>query len=76
VIHFQLEQYNDALQDLNNALSIDPSNIRALTIRGQVYIAQQRYTDALADFDRVLSQYPQDENVIALREEVLQHIKS
>lgn len=50
-----LRDYDNALEDYNNALQIDPNSIVARNNRGIVLTIIGDYTTAGADFDRVLS---------------------
>ena len=43
----------DALQDLHEALKIEPNSVQALETRGQVYQAMGKYEEASADFAQV-----------------------
>ena len=59
-----LYNYNQALDDLENALNIDPENVLALENRGEVYRCLAMYHRALTDFDKSLEIEP--ESVFAL----------
>jgi len=60
-IAFQtLDRYEDALQDLSEALERDPSLLRGRRQRGGVYRCLGQYSLAKSDLDTVLQQNPDD----------------
>jgi len=52
--YVNLKQYDLALADLDQALTLHPDNVVALTNRGAVYEMSKQYDKALADYDRAL----------------------
>jgi CHAT domain-containing protein/Flp pilus assembly protein TadD len=56
----RLEQYQDAVEYLNQALEIQPNYILALARRGLAYKELKQTPQAEADFERVIAIAPQD----------------
>ena len=50
--------FQQALNDMNQAIALDPSNAHAYNLRGNLYFAMENYTAALADLDRVVQLMP------------------
>jgi tetratricopeptide (TPR) repeat protein len=57
-------RYEEALDDLNRALELEPNNVHALWNRGEIYRLLGRYDEALDDLNRALKLEPN--NVHAL----------
>lgn len=51
-------ELDEALSVLNDVLEKDPSNIRALRLRGNVYFAKENYEMAMQDFDAIVDCHP------------------
>lgn len=49
-----LKKYENAIEDLNRAIEIEPENIEGLGLRGETYRYQILYENAIADFTKVL----------------------
>lgn len=47
-------RYEEALQDFNQAIEIDPKYPWAIASRGQTYLLIRHYQDALVDFTRAI----------------------
>jgi tetratricopeptide (TPR) repeat protein len=62
-MHYEQEQYRDAMADLNRVLEDEPGNALTLYNRGLISAQLGAYEDALDDMDRVLNINPQ--NVLA-----------
>ena len=45
----------EALQELNHALELDPSNVDALVARGALYANKRTFVKAIVDFEKALS---------------------
>lgn len=52
--YFGAEQFEDALRNCNEALSINETSTQALMIRGQIYREQEQWEDARQDFSTVV----------------------
>lgn len=59
--------YAQALESLNSAIQMDPTNARAYKLRGHVYYAMGNYSRALADLDFVVTLAPDSANALADR---------
>ena len=55
---YQEGRTGEALERFNEALQLDPRNLKALENRGAVLSREGRYAEAIADFDAVLSVEP------------------
>lgn len=53
-----------ALEEVTNALAIDPTLIDAYSVRGMIYDQQRQFSAAEADYNRVLRVRPNDANVM------------
>ncbi|WP_293334086.1 tetratricopeptide repeat protein [Microcoleus sp. CAWBG58] len=49
-----MEQYEEALQNFDRAIEIDPKHTWAIANRGLTYRLMERYEEALQDFDRAI----------------------
>lgn len=49
-----------AYADLEQALTIDPNSVPALSTRGRIYLAEGRYAESVADLERAVRLFPQD----------------
>ncbi|KAJ1919081.1 hypothetical protein H4219_002236 [Mycoemilia scoparia] len=54
----QLEQYEDALQAIEEASTANPKSPAVFSTRGQVYLKQQRHDEATAEFNAAFSISP------------------
>jgi tetratricopeptide (TPR) repeat protein len=52
-------QHDEALAEVNRALTIDPRHAPGWNIRGKTLLCMKRYEDALQSFDRALSIQPE-----------------
>ena len=50
--YFSMEDYENALRDLNECIQYDPEYAWAYFTRGQIYQALERYDEAKADYDK------------------------
>lgn len=64
-----MEQYQDTLIDLSQAIAQRPDDARVLAHRGETYRLLGRYQEALADFDRTIELKPNYAWAIAHRGE-------
>ena len=62
-------QYDQALQNLDRAIELEPKNDGAIANRGQTYRLMERYEEALQDFDRAIELEPKNDGAIANRGE-------
>ncbi len=56
--HVVIQDFEQALADLRRALELDPGEVDAYELRGEVYFETARYEPALADFTRVVDLDP------------------
>jgi len=54
-----MERYEEALQDFNQAIELDPKDTWALTLRGLTYQSMERYEEALLDFNQAIEIDPE-----------------
>ena len=54
----QEEHYQEAIEQLTEALKLDPALSLAYNARGYAYIRLKRYAEALADFDEAIRLNP------------------
>jgi tetratricopeptide (TPR) repeat protein len=60
-------QYNLALADFSQALSLSPDNVAILTLRGDTYAAQGKLAAAFVDLDRAVTLSPRTAEVYVHR---------
>jgi lipoprotein NlpI len=60
-------QYDQALQDYNQALSMEPDNAIILTSRGNLYVAKEQYDLAIEDLNRAIRINPGYANAFLIR---------
>lgn len=65
-----LDQYDNALEDLNIALELKPNSVEVLSNRGLAYFKLNRLDSALVDFSNAIAQQPNDPILYANRGEV------
>jgi tetratricopeptide (TPR) repeat protein len=58
--HFRLEEYERAIQDFDEAISLRPGFLNAFFQRGDVYLAVDDYDSAIRDFTEVVTLNPED----------------
>jgi tetratricopeptide (TPR) repeat protein len=63
ILAYDEQQYNQALQDLQEALRLDPNSVEALLYQGIVYVAMNRRPEALAAWERARQLRPSDIDV-------------
>lgn len=61
----KLQRYNEALEDCDEALDLEPNNPKALFRRGQAYHGLRDYKRSLADLQAALKVAPQDKAIMA-----------
>jgi len=69
--HMKQMEYDSALHDFDQALTIQPNNYDALYFSAEVYANQKKYDEALEKIDLGLNTYPQDEKLMFKRAVVL-----
>jgi tetratricopeptide (TPR) repeat protein len=69
-IYDDLEQYEKALTDYDQAIQLDPNNAYAFYNRGITYHKLDQYEKALADFDRAIKLDPDDARAFYYRSNV------
>jgi tetratricopeptide (TPR) repeat protein len=62
-----MERYEEALQDFNRAVELDPKLDWATASRGETYRLMERYEEALQDFNRAIELNPKYDWAIASR---------
>jgi parallel beta-helix repeat protein len=55
------KEYQAAIEDLTNALQIDPNDAAAYSERGRAYLSTNKYHEAFADFDKAVNLEPKEE---------------
>jgi len=67
LIHAQQEDFQAALADFNQALSINPHMVEAYAARGTTYVSMGRPITALDDFNKALELKPDDAETLVNR---------
>ncbi|MBE8969411.1 tetratricopeptide repeat protein [Nostocales cyanobacterium LEGE 12452] len=62
-----MDRYEEALQDLNRAIELDPKYDWVIASRGVTYFLMKRYSEALQNFDRAIKLNPKSGQVILFR---------
>jgi tetratricopeptide (TPR) repeat protein len=70
-----MKRYEEALQDFNYAIELDPKYAWAIALRGETYRLMNRYEEALQDFDRAIELDPKSAWKIASRGQTYQAMK-
>ncbi|MFM9264813.1 tetratricopeptide repeat protein, partial [Tychonema sp. BBK16] len=70
-----MEQYEEALQNFDRAIELDPKYTWAIARRGETYLLMKRYEEALQDFDRAIELNPKNDWAIARRGETYRLMK-
>ncbi len=70
-IYAKQGRLGDALNVLNEALQLDPSEENALVFRGNVYLLRNQPAEALADYEQALRLQPSDSAALKGRESAL-----
>ncbi len=60
----QLNDYNQAFEDLNNALYLNPSNPLCYKVRGDIYCAKEALEEALSNYRRAASLYLEQQDLL------------
>jgi hypothetical protein len=63
VIAYEEKRYDEALQELQEALRLDPENVDALYYQGLVYVALNRIAEAQAAWEKARALRPTDRDV-------------
>lgn len=58
------EQYEDALNNCNRALAINPNSTRALYLRGRVFMEQEAWDQAVDDLRKVVAESPSNTDAL------------
>ena len=61
VAKLNLQEYDEALEDLNMAVDLDSKSASAYHTRGRIYYEKREYEDAIKDFETSLNFNPQNE---------------
>jgi tetratricopeptide (TPR) repeat protein len=62
-----MEQYNNALNEFNRAIKLDPRYFEAIAERGSIYLLMKRDEEALQDFNHAIALNPKYDWAIAKR---------
>jgi tetratricopeptide (TPR) repeat protein len=73
--HNIMNSHEDALEDLNLALEMNPQYSRAFAERGGIHLAMKRYEEALDDLDRAIELKPNDMMAVARRGVAYRYMK-
>lgn len=65
--YIKLEKLDNAFQSCNEALTIDPNNVKALYRRATVHHGRRKFDDALKDLQDAERLAPEDKAVKKLR---------
>ncbi len=68
--YFIIGRYEQALEDLNKILEVEPNNAFALRYRGETYHMMEEYEESLADLKKLLKINANDTWTSKAREEV------
>ena len=72
--YIKLEKLDNALQNCNDALMLDESNVKALYRRASVFYQKRKFDDAVKDLTEAAKLAPEDKAVAKLRGLVDQQI--
>ena len=64
--YYLWEKFEEALNDFNESLKLDPYNTLALEYRGTMYFKQKRYVESLQDLQKVIKLSPKNKVAITL----------
>ncbi len=67
IVYERQGNYDRAIVDYNQALTIDPKYVQAYTNRGTVYSHKGDYDRAIADYNQALTINPQDAYTLTMR---------
>lgn len=73
---FELEEYEIAMQDLDNVLTVEPKNVNALLTRAHCHLVMGDNVKALADYTTVIDEEPSAAQAFAGRAIILETIGS
>ncbi len=62
--YYQSDQYEDALNNCNQALEVNPNSSRALMLRGRVYMGLEDWESAREDLARVVEASPSNTDAL------------
>ena len=68
------EQYDDALDCFNKAISLEKHNIDFLLNKGVVLMELGKFEEAIDSFNKVLLRNPDNEDAFFLKEECLENL--
>ena len=67
VAYKELNQFEEAIATLDQSVSVDPTNAKVYSYRGDIKDDLKRYRDAIADFDKAIALEPQYANAYNYR---------
>lgn len=67
---YDLKRYADSLKEIQNALQINPDNLRALRFQAEIYVRLGQRKSAIRALTRVVSLFPQDQEAVQALEEL------
>ena len=56
-------EYDQAIEQYDHVIRLDPNHINALNNRGNAYLAKGAYEEAIADFDKAIALKPASPNL-------------
>ena len=65
------KQYDLAIQDYNEAIKIDPTDVRGFNSRGYAYLNKGQIDRAVQDYDQALKLDPNNADAIRLRADAI-----
>ncbi|WP_026732000.1 ATP-binding protein [Fischerella sp. PCC 9605] len=74
-IYYISKRYDEALKNLNQAITLDPTLDSAIELQGHVYSNNKHYSDAIKSFDRLIKLDPNHPRAIAQRGYIYQLIE-
>ncbi len=68
----QIKQFDKALKDLNQSISMEPSDVEARQERVDIYLALKNYPEAIKEINSVVAQEPNNYKVYEIRASVFE----
>jgi len=56
--HGKLEKYQEAIENFNKAIELDPNSVAFYFARGDVYEILKKYEEAINDYDKAIKLEP------------------
>ena len=58
----QSQQWDNAMENCNRAIELNPTNVSSIYTRGMIYVNQEQWEQAISEFEQVLALNPIHEN--------------